>query len=361
MRFTIQPPENTSYVGGRVSPNGRWLALVTTDDPSKGRLWLRSLDSLIVRPLATAAVGSTPFWSPDSRFIVFLQDDKLQKIGITGGVPQTICRTPLLIGGSWNRGGTILFGTSTGGGPEIFQVPAAGGDAKVLVRLNASRRETQIGFPTFLPDGRHFLFTVYSGLRENGGIYLASVDAPDSRIHLLRDVSNSEYAPASAAHAGTGYLLFARGEGLMAQGFGAEDLQVKGEPFLVVDQILRSADSNEGSFSASADGVLLVTPVSGGDRLTWFDRTGRKLETVGNTGLHFYPQISPDQRTLVVDELDIPTFTPHLWLFPVPQGAAKRFTFRDSLRPLWSPDGGFLAGFVLTFLFRGSRDAQATG
>jgi len=361
VRFTISPPDNTNYVGGSISPDGRWLALLTTDDAGKGRLWLRSLDSLSIRPLAAAEV-ELPFWSPDSRFIAFLHEAKLQKVEITGGVPQTICRTPFLSGGSWKRDGTILFGSSTGGPPEIFQVPAAGGEPKLLVRLNAARRETQVVDPAFLPDGRHFLFTAYSAKRENSGIYVASLDAPDSRMQILQDVSNVQYAPGSATTSpGTGYLLFLRGQALMAQRFSAAELRVRGEPFPIVEDVVRFAASAEGAFSVSVNGVLLVTPAFVGDILTWFDRTGRKLGTVGNAGLHWYPQISPDQRTLVFDELDVPTFSPYVWLFRIPNGTASRFAFTASIRPLWSPDGSRIAFEKLssayyTKTFAGSED-----
>jgi hypothetical protein len=32
-----------------------------------------------------------PFWSPDSQHIAFFTDDKLKRIAVTGGSPQTIC------------------------------------------------------------------------------------------------------------------------------------------------------------------------------------------------------------------------------------------------------------------------------
>jgi DNA-binding winged helix-turn-helix (wHTH) protein len=45
-RFMIAPPENTSYRGGKVSPDGRWLALMGFETSGKQQLWVRSLDSL---------------------------------------------------------------------------------------------------------------------------------------------------------------------------------------------------------------------------------------------------------------------------------------------------------------------------
>jgi hypothetical protein len=80
------------------------------------------------------------------------------KIEPTGGAAQTICATALVIGGSWNREGTIIFGDSE----TISQAPAKDGEAKRVTTLDASREETAHSTPFFLPDGRHFLYTTYS-------------------------------------------------------------------------------------------------------------------------------------------------------------------------------------------------------
>ncbi len=196
IRYTIQPPENIGYAGGKVSPDGRWLAFIGIGTSSNAQLWVRRLDSLTAQPLAKA--DSDLFWSPDSRFIAFLQDGRLMKIEPTGGAAQTICITPLVIGGSWNHEGTIVFGDSE----AISQAPAKGGEAKRLTTLDASREETAHSAPYFLPDGRHFLYTIYSAKRENGGIYVGSLDSPGARVRLLEDISNAAYAPASPADTG---------------------------------------------------------------------------------------------------------------------------------------------------------------
>ena len=120
----------------------------------------------------------------------------------------------------------------------ILQVSAKGGESKPLTRLDASRSETTHHFPAFLPDGRHFLYTVHSAKSGNGGIYLGSLDSPDVRIYLLDDISNVEYAPASEPD--SGYLLFARAQVLMAQRFALGPLQLRGEAFPVIEKIAQN-------------------------------------------------------------------------------------------------------------------------
>src|SRR5205085_3843518 len=118
------------------------------------RLWAHSLDSLEPRVLSgTETTGGDPpvFWSPDSKFLAFYTDEKLKKIDLSGNPPQVICAVPsIVLGGSWNREGIIIFGTETSG---IMRVPAEGGQAVPITIRNAARGERVNAWPTFLPDG----------------------------------------------------------------------------------------------------------------------------------------------------------------------------------------------------------------
>ena len=341
-RFTLPPPEKVSYGPGSVSPDGRWYAFIGIDSAGKSQLWVRRLDSGETKPLADSE--NYPFWSPDSRFIAFKQGDFLKKIEPSGGTSQPICPTKLVIGGSWSRQGDIIFGR----GDVILQAKAGGSEVKQLTRLNQERNEMTHDFPVFLPDGRHFIFNIKSAKRENGGIYLGSVDSPDARIRLLEDSSNVEYAPVSAADPLSGYLLFARGQALMAQRFSARSFQLRGEAAVVLESIARNPANLSTSISASSNGFLVAGQTYMGEQLTWFDRTGKQSGTIGNPGLHQYPQLSPDEQTLVDDPTDPETFAPYVWLFPLHDGTPARFTFTPSDHPVWSGDGRRIVFEALT-------------
>ncbi len=191
LAYRIFPERNESFSVGKVSPNGRSIALMGTDTAGKRRLWVRRLDSLTPQPLTDADFW--PFWSPDNRSIVFAHDGKLKKMSAAGGVAQTICDSQIVVGGSWNRKGTIIFGDGT----AISRVSAQGGVPQRVTKLDTRRAETAHDFPAFLPDGQHFLYTIHSATREYGGIFAGSLDAPDGRIRLLADVSNAEYVPSA--------------------------------------------------------------------------------------------------------------------------------------------------------------------
>jgi Tol biopolymer transport system component len=78
------------------------------------RMYVRALDSLEVKPLTGTEVvrGSPPpFWSFDSRYIVFASGGKLKRADISGTPPQSICDglQNNSQGSSWNRDGVIVF------------------------------------------------------------------------------------------------------------------------------------------------------------------------------------------------------------------------------------------------------------
>src|SRR5262245_31999884 len=230
MKFSILPPEKTSFGHTAVSPDGIWLAF-TAATGSKVQLWVRALASSDAKPLEGTEGATFPFWSPDSRFIGFFASGNLKKVEVSGGLPATLCDVGVGTSGTWNREGDILF--SALGGRGISRVAATGGAPTTVLRLNFKRQETDAHAPYFLPDGRPFLYVVISGEREVRGIYLGSLDG-DAQQRLLGDPSNAVYATSSS---GGGYLLFRREGALMAQGFDTKTLRLGGEPVTIAGQV----------------------------------------------------------------------------------------------------------------------------
>src|SRR5207247_4835920 len=70
MKFSILPPERTSFGHLAISPDGRWLAF-TAATGGKDQLWVRALDSTEAKALDGTEGATYPFWSPESRSIGF--------------------------------------------------------------------------------------------------------------------------------------------------------------------------------------------------------------------------------------------------------------------------------------------------
>ncbi|HET9529649.1 MAG TPA: protein kinase [Blastocatellia bacterium] len=346
-RFVIPASEKETFTSLAVSPDGRRLVYGTSTE-GKRRLWVRPLASLTAQPLPGTDKADTeafPFWSPDSRYVAFFADGKLKKMEISGGPAQTLADAPTPRGGSWNRDGVIIF-SPTAQSP-LYRVSVTGGEATQLTTLDESRQETSHRCPFFLPDGRHFLFFARTIQTEDNVIYVGSLDSKEVK-RVIRADSNMAYAL-------SGYLLFAREGTLMAQPFDAEGLQVTGEAFPVVEHIRYNPGNTLAGFSASEGGVLVYqTGTPAPNQLTWIDRSGNKLGTVGPPGSYNQLRLSPDEKRVAVIRADPPAITTDIWLIELARGVESRLTSDPSREdsPVWSPDGSQIA-------FSSNREGRA--
>jgi Tol biopolymer transport system component/predicted Ser/Thr protein kinase len=345
VRFQIPAPEKSDYATGgmALSPDGKRLAFITTAGSGGAMLWVRALDSLESRPLpGTEGAGFLPFWSPDSRFIAFGVQGKLKKVDSNGGPPQTLCEIPgAVLGGSWNREGTILFGYNAGG---LYRVPQAGGNPTKLTTSDESKGELGHLRPWFLPDGRHFLYVSRTSATAGGAIYVAALDSPE-RKRLVESRQAGEYVP-PAPGAQHGHLLFLREGTLMAEPMDAKRYDLIGEAFPVAEQV--GSVLAMGYFAASSNGVLAYragAAISGNfSQLTWIERTGKVQEVLlGGAAYTGSVQLSPDGRLAAVEQMDN-TNNRDVWRVDLARRVPTRFTFdiANERAPVWSPDGSQL-------------------
>jgi eukaryotic-like serine/threonine-protein kinase len=315
-----------------VSPDGLRVAFVGTRADGTSLLWVRSLDALTAQPLAGTDGAMRPFWSPDSRFIGFFAGGKLKKIEVSGGPPITLCAAPDDRGGSWGQDGVIVFAPTSSS--ALQKVSASGGlpaEATTLGQGEAAHRR-----PVFLPDGRHFLYRVYTtGSAGGGPIYLATLDSAERKFLLDSDSMNVLYTQ--------GHVLFLRETTLMAQPFDARRLILTGDAFPIVEQIQTQGTPPYGVFSASDNGVLAYQTgtATGGSQLAWFDRTGKQMGVLGDPAPYTDLELAPDGKRASVSIPDQAGKGRDIWFYDLGRGLRTRFTFgsADALTSLWSPDG----------------------
>jgi Tol biopolymer transport system component len=345
VRMTILPPANAAmdtFPPSRLalSPDGRRLAFTAVGPGGPMLLWVRPLDALVAQPLAGTEGARAPFWSPDSRFVAFFANGKLNKVDVTGGPPLTVCDAPgAYLSGTWNRDDLILFSFSGAPGGRIHRVSASGGASSPVTTPDPNSGETQHYLPFFLPDGRHFL---YAALGQPGplGIYVTSIDSKEQKL-LLGGASHAKYAD--------GYLTFMRDSTLMAQAFDLGRLELRGDAMPIAEQVQVGGPARGGAFTVSETGVLAYQagPAEIESQLTWFDRGGKQLGFVGAPGNHYGLRFSPDEKRVAV-----PTTqggAGGLWMFDLARGTSSRFTFEaDPIFPVWSPDGTRVAFSCVT-------------
>jgi eukaryotic-like serine/threonine-protein kinase len=320
-----------------VSPDGRKLVFAA----AQGGLWLRDLDVLDWRRLPGTDGASTLFWSPDSRYVGFIVDDTLKRVDTSGGPPETVASVPTvaLRSGTWNRDGDIVLGSWGGGsGGPMWRVPAAGGAATAVTQVDLSKGEFVHTWPTFLPDGKSFLY-FRSGPPDVEGMYVGSLDVDAGKQSRQRILATG--VPAVFAN---GHLFFPRAGTLMAQPFDARRLELRGVPVPVAQDVGITWYST-GMFSVSDAGVIVyrTASASGTFQLTWVDRQGKTVGTFGPPGTDTVV-LSPDGRRAVAK--DAPYNVPgDLWMLDFVSGGRTRFTFSKNVYSpaVWSPDGARIA------------------
>jgi len=193
-----------------------------------------------------------------------------------------------------------------------------------------------LGWPEFLPDGRHFLYNQVGSTAERNRVLAGTLDSKEVRTLGIHG-SRTEYSPA-------GYVLFVSEGTLMAQPFDARRLAVTGEPFPIAERI-GTGGNGLAHFSVSDNDELVYS--AGGAaryRLTWLDRSGKALGEVGESADIQDPALSPGGRRIVVRQADPQTGNRDIWVLEPARGTSTRFTFgasNDNV-PLWSADGSRL-------------------
>jgi Tol biopolymer transport system component len=321
MRVEINTPVTNDPASFAISPDGEQLVFVASGN-GPSRLWLRPLAATTAQPLAGTDGASGPFWSPDSGSVGFFADGKLKRIDLGGAAPRALAAVARPGGGSWNAEGLILF-ARTGGGP-LFRVSASGGEPVPITKLE---RQASHRYPSFLPDGRRF---IYNAAGDAGGLYLGSLDGGPKLLT----------APArGGAFLSSGWLLWQRADALVAQRLDLERQELVGDRITIAEPVALYNTTNAAGFSVSATGVIAYR--SGGTnrrQFRWFDRTGKELSAVGEADAASlsWPRVSSNGR--IVAERNVQG-NGDIWVLE--ETRARRLTFdaASDTNPLWSPDG----------------------
>ena len=293
----IPPPERTTFefLGDTagppvISPDGHFLAFVgRTED--RNQLWLRALDSENAQALGNTEGAMFPFWSPDSRSIGFFANGKLKHVDINGGVLTSLCDAPLGRGGTWNKDGVIIFAPDFR--TPLYRVSASGGEPVAVTKLDPPKYNTH-RWPYFLPDGKHYLYLAAnheSSTDPNTAIYLGSLDGKESRL-VVHSLDNAAYS--------AGYLFFMRGEVLMAQRVDVDEGKLLSEPAAVASNVLNDINTWSAVFSVSEGMLTYQAAGHVGTQLTWLDRSGKQLGTLGDREAYDNIRISPQSDRVAV-------------------------------------------------------------
>jgi Tol biopolymer transport system component/predicted Ser/Thr protein kinase len=339
VRFAIPVDASMSAVTWpRLSPDGKTFAFTATDSSGRNGIWIRPLNSLDAHLLVytTGAQGSgnpsRPFWSPDSKQLAYFENNQLKKVSVAGGLAQLVCEAARGSDGSWGSSGVIVFDGSTT--DSIRQVPASGGTPTGATPIDRAQGETFTAWPSFLPDGEHFLYLAGVDTLTNSSLLkVGSIKSLES-ITLTNVDTRAEYSP-------PGHVIYLKNGILVAQPFDAGELRFTGEPVPLASRV--SSAGERAHFSVSDNGVLVYQrgQSGGAQRLLWLDRKGDSVAAIGGVDAYGNVALSPDGSRLAYELFPDQGTTADIWVRDLKRDVASRLTFGPSLNvwPVWSHDG----------------------
>jgi len=349
-RFAITLPEGQNFTrAGRhaiaLSPDGQRLVYVANQ-----QLYLRSMDDLTAKVVAGTEIADPiePVFSPDGEWIAYWSNSELRKVPALGGAPTLLGKVDNPYGASW-QGDRILLGQVTLRG--IVEVPASGGEPKVLVKLGEN--EWAQG-PQLIAGGRAILFALRTGGGSWDGASIVVQDlGTGKRSVLVAGGTDPHLLP-------SGTLVYVREATLYAVPFDEERLAVSGGP-VPIERGIRQAPINasgaaQWSWSAAGTAAYIPGDATNADRmLLWFDRKGQEERASAPArSFNAFPsamRISPDgsRVALIIDsnaQSSAATATPassagsDVWIWDIKRGTLTRLSFTNqAASPVWTPDG----------------------
>jgi Tol biopolymer transport system component len=324
MRTEIVTPHTIDPMNFALSPDGAHLVFVAAGDDGVDRLHLRALNATEARPLRGTDGAWLPFWSPDSRSIGYFANRRLYRVDSAGGPPQMLAPAANPQGGAWGTDGTILFAPTTVS--PLFRVPETGGKPVAATVLHSPTQSNHRA-PSFLPDGRRFLFYAVAaqfgdstGPAESG-IYLGSLDGRTPR-RLTGADSAAEFFPPDR-------IMFVQERKLVTRQIDLARGELSGDPVTVAEPVRW--------VSISATGLVAYRSGSAAPRRgVWFDHAGKVLSVGDDMNA---PTLSRDERFLAYDRTI--KGNRDVWIIDRDRGGSTPLTRHAETdgHPVWSPDG----------------------
>jgi serine/threonine-protein kinase len=301
------------------------------DDGRVDQIFLRELGEKEAVPLAGTEGGTSPFFSPDGKWIGFRDDteEKLERVSVDGGTPVVIVDDVWGRGSTWGPDDFVVFTKKYSTG--LWRVPAAGGTPEMLTEPDAA---VELGhfWPQILPGGREVLFTSYRSSPELTRLMVHSLETGQQRT-VFEGAYFGRYVP-------TGHLLYLKKEILFAIRFDLESLATTGTGLPVLEDV-GGLFQWLGHLGVSENGTLAYIPHSTQyppKDLVWVDRGGSEERLEVESRPFVSPTLSPDGRRIAVSIMADDT---EVWIYELSRGISTPLTHQPTSdeKPIWTHDG----------------------
>ncbi len=329
MRLELNLPVGVElYAGGQsavLSPDGTRVAFVGVLGGLR-QIYLRRLDQFEAAPLRGTETANVCFFSPDGRALGFVNvGGGLMKVSVADGLVVPLASDANSTqGGAWGTDDRITFGRAG----ALWQIPAAGGAAWQVTRLDSEKGELKHLSPTVVADGKVVLFTVVTGSGRGAAHIEALTLATGQRQVLVDPGTFPLYAP-------SGHLVFFRDDALLATAFDGDRLAVTGPPIRVVENL--AVDTVGVPVVALSPAGALLYPTNGQatSQVVWVSRQGLEQPLTDTPRSYTNPRLRPDGQQVLV------TANGDLWIQDTTRPTFTRLTSNDTAGnsfAVWTPD-----------------------
>ena len=314
-----------------ISPNGKQVAVITSDSLGTPSIRIRDLSVDSMRTVAGSEGASTVDFTLNGEALLFVSPNgELRSVPTTGGVSRLITQGVFNVKAVEGADGWVYYTTNPGG---MARVRVEGGSAEPLTVVDTTQHEFSHWEPQLLPGGRSVLFFSYNFPADSSRVELLDL-ATRKRTRLISHASNPRYVSG-------GFLTFLRDGTLMTVRFDPVTLRIEGAPVPVLTDVAWNETDGRTAYAFSNDATLVYLHQSQIDvphLVREVGRDGRDGELLTTSGRWAEPRLSPDGRFLAL------TMNGRRWqiwlldrgrrvLSQLTRGASANFS------PNWSPDG----------------------
>lgn len=341
IRFTIDLPTEARLGLSRamnafdISPDGRTIAYIYEPPDAEPELHIRSLNSFDHRVLTGVRQPRGPAFSPDGKWIAYLDNfEHFKRIPVAGGPTQligtpkegaTVAHGPLL----WLDDAHIAY---TDGADTIHRISLDTGTTTLI----AEPQGELLGFtePVLTPNPNAILASSWAGTIRSANC-VSWIDLPSGKAHaVLRRATNPQVVADR-------YVLFNRDGAIWAIEFDFKTAQAIGEPRLVLPGVACSSWDNAAQYRLSRDGDLVFAPgrrQGVGRRLVLADQTGALTPAIDFDGsLMDDVAMSADGTQIAWTSLDDRV---ELWVADLTTGTRQRYQPDGEVyEPVFAADG----------------------
>jgi serine/threonine protein kinase len=330
--LTLSIPINGTSIA--IAPDGSRIAFIGVRQGAAS-LFIYTLSTRSPVELPGTRDAMNPMFSPDGKWVAFLQARALNKVPAAGGPVQTIEPAERAGAGPpvWLSDGRIVRGNQIGS-----PVRQAGAEQRDLTRVMPG--EDGHLTPLAMRDGS-LLFSAMRGgfLSGLSGIKVVQPGAAEAR-DVVADGTSPQLV-------GDDAIVFARGHSLFAARFDSRGIRLTDEPRAIGVQV-QTVFNGAPMYAVARNGTLVYAESSGGRRLVWVDRDGREEFVKAEERMYAHLRLSPDGTRVAAALNDADRA---LWIFGLDGSLVQKLTSgpaRNAM-PVWSPDGNHI------FFTRGDR------